>query len=49
MANFLFYRKHRIMKPIKILELSEVDHLKLEKGFHNNPTHCFRIRANPYC
>ena len=28
------------MKPIKVLELSEVDRLKLEKGYHNGPTHC---------
>ena len=27
------------MKPIKELELSEVDRLKLEKGYHNGPTH----------
>ncbi len=32
------------MKPIKILELSEVDRLKLEKGYHNDPTHNFRIK-----
>ena len=29
------------MKPIKVLELSEVDRLKLEKGYHNGPTHSF--------
>ena len=33
------------MKPIKVLELSEVDRLKLEKGYHNGPTHSFRIRC----
>ena len=27
------------MKPIKVLELSEVARLKLEKGYHNGPTH----------
>ena len=32
------------MKPIKVLELSEVDRLKLEKGYHNGPTHSFLIR-----
>ena len=33
------------MKPIKVLELSEVDRLKLEKGYYNGPTHSFRIRC----
>ena len=33
------------MKPIKVLELSEVDRLKLEKGYHNGPTHSSRIRC----
>ena len=33
------------MKPIKVLELSEVDRLKLEKGYHNGPTHNYRIRC----
>ena len=33
------------MKPIKVIELSEVDRLKLEKGYHNGPTHSFRIRC----
>ena len=33
------------MKPIKILELSEVDRLKLEKCYHNGSTHSFRIRC----
>ena len=33
------------MKPIKVLELSEVDRLKLENGYHNGPTHSFRIRC----
>ena len=33
------------MKPIRVLELSEVDRLKLEKGYHNGPTHSFRIRC----
>lgn len=32
------------MKPIKALELSEVNRLKSEKGYHNDHTHCFRIR-----
>ena len=31
------------MKPIKVLELSEVDRLKLEKGHHNGPTHSIRF------
>ena len=31
------------MKPIKVLELSENFRLKLEKGYHNGPTHSFRI------
>ena len=43
MAHFSFYRKSRIMKPIKVLELSENFRLKLEKGYHNGPTHSFRI------
>ena len=29
------------MKPIKVLDLSEVSRLKLEKGYHNGPTHSF--------
>ena len=33
------------MKPMKILELSEVDRLKLDKGYHNGPTHSFLIRC----
>lgn len=33
------------MKPIIVLELSEIDRLKLEKGYHNGPTHSFRIRC----
>lgn len=33
------------MKPIKVLELSEDDRLKLEKCYHKGPTHCFRIRC----
>ena len=33
------------MKPIKVLELSEVDRLKLEKGYLNEPTHNYRIRC----
>ena len=45
MVHFQFYRKSRIMKPIKVLELSEFDRLKLEKGYHNGPTHSFRIRC----
>ena len=36
MVHFPFYRKNRIMKPIKVLELSEVDRLKLEKGYHRD-------------
>ena len=31
------------MKPIKVLELSEVNPLKSEKGYHNDPTHSFHI------
>lgn len=33
------------MKHIKVLELSEADRLKLEKGYHNEPTHNYRIRC----
>ena len=44
MVHFPFYRKRRIMKPIKTLKLSEVD-LILEKDYHNGPTHSFRIRC----
>ena len=33
------------MKHIKVLELSEADRLKLEKGYHNGPTHNYRIRC----
>ena len=33
------------MKPIKILELSEVNHLKSEKDYHNDPTLSFHIRC----
>ena len=33
------------MKHIKVLELSEGDRLKLEKGYHNGPTHNYRIRC----
>lgn len=33
------------MKHIKVLELSEVDRLKLEKGYHNGLTHNYRIRC----
>ena len=33
------------MKHIKVLELSETDRLKLEKGYHNSPTHNYRIRC----
>ena len=33
------------MKPIKVLELTEVDRLKLEKGYYNGPTHKYRIRC----
>ena len=32
------------MKPIKVLELTEVERLKLEKGNYNGPTHKYRIR-----
>ena len=28
-----------------MLELSEADRLKLEKGYHNGPTHNYRIRC----
>ncbi len=45
MVHFPFYSKKRIMKPIKVLELLEVDRLKLENGYHNDPTHSFRIRC----
>ena len=45
MVHFSFYRKRRIMKPIKVLELSEVNRLKSEKYYHNGPTHSFRIRC----
>lgn len=33
------------MKHIKVLELSEADRLKLEKGYHNGLTHNYRIRC----
>ena len=33
------------MKHIKVLELSEADRLKLEKGYHNGSTHNYRIRC----
>ncbi len=33
------------MKPIKVLELSEVNRLKLEKGYHNGPTQASGILA----
>ena len=33
------------MKPIKVLVLTEVDRLKLEKGYHYGPTHKYRIRC----
>ena len=33
------------MKHIKVFELSEADRLKLEKGYHNGPTHNYRIRC----
>ena len=33
------------MKHIKELELSEADRLELEKGYHNGPTHNYRIRC----
>ena len=46
MVHFPFYRKSRVIKTIKVLELSEVDRLKLEKGYHNDPTHSFCIRCN---
>ena len=45
MVHFPFYSKKRIIKPIKVLELLEVDRLKLENGYHNGPTHSFRIRC----
>lgn len=32
------------MKHIQVLELSDADRLKLEKGYHNVPTHNYRIR-----
>ena len=37
------------MKHIKVLELSEADRLKLEKGYHNGPTITIVSDANPYC
>ena len=49
MVHFSFYRKRRLMKPIKVLKLSEVDRLKLEKGYYNGPTHNIVSDANPYC
>lgn len=33
------------MKHIKVLELSEADRLKLEKGYHSGPTYNYRIRC----
>lgn len=33
------------MKHIKVLELSEADRLKLEKGYYNGLTHNYRIRC----
>ena len=33
------------MKHIKVLELSEANRLELEKGYHNGPTHNYRIRC----
>lgn len=33
------------MKHIRVLELSEADHLELEKGYHDGPTHNYRIRC----
>lgn len=33
------------MKHIKVLELSEANRLKLEKGYHNGLTHNYRIRC----
>lgn len=33
------------MKHIKMLELSEADRLKLEKGYHNGPIRNYRIRC----
>lgn len=33
------------MKHIKVLELSDADRLKLEKGYHNGLTHDYRIRC----
>ena len=44
MVHFPFYRKNRIMKPIKVLELSEVDRLKLEKGYHRGCRLILRIQ-----
>ena len=45
MVHFPFYRKSRIIKPIKVPELSEVDCLKLDIGYYNGPTHSFHIRC----
>ena len=33
------------MKRIKELNLTEADRLQLEKGYHNGPTHSYRIRC----
>lgn len=33
------------MKPIKVLELIDIDRLKLEKGYHNGLSHKYRIRC----
>lgn len=33
------------MKPIKVLELPEGERLKLAEGYHNGPTHSYRVRC----
>ena len=37
------------MKHIKVLELSEADRLKQEKGYHNARLIPIVSDANPYC
>ena len=37
------------MKHIKVLELSEADRLKLEKGYHNGLIITIVSDVNPYC
>lgn len=35
MAHFSFYRKHRFMKPIKVIKSSEIDSLESKKDLSN--------------